>query len=82
MLKIKLVAARLSLSVSKVYELIDDGLLPVHRLGGTALRVSEEDLKSFIERSRETKKRGEGKAQAWQPRASPTPRVKLKNIKL
>ena len=82
MLKVKQVASRLSLSVSKVYELIDDGLLPVHRLGGTALRVSEEDLKSFIEASRQTKKRGEGRAQDWTPKARPSPRVKLKHIKL
>lgn len=81
-LKVKQVAARLSLSVSKIYELIEEGHLPVHKLGGTALRVSEEDLKSFIETSRVDGKRGAGKAQSLPPRARPTPRVKLKHIKL
>jgi excisionase family DNA binding protein len=47
MLRVKDVAARLNLSVAKVYELLDKGGLAHFRFGG-AIRVSEEQLQAFI----------------------------------
>jgi excisionase family DNA binding protein len=48
MLKVSQVANRLNLSQSKVYELIESGDLPHHRLG-SAIRVSEEQLAAFLD---------------------------------
>jgi len=47
MLKVSQVASRLNLSVSKTYELIENGELGHHRLGG-AIRVSERQLAEFL----------------------------------
>jgi excisionase family DNA binding protein len=48
MLKVKQVAERLNLSAAKVYELLGAGRLPHYRLDG-AIRVSEEQLKHYLE---------------------------------
>jgi|FLYL01.1.fsa_nt_gi excisionase family DNA binding protein len=47
MLKVSEVASRLSLSPSKVYELVEKGKLPHYRIGGS-IRVSEEQLSEFL----------------------------------
>ena len=48
MLRVKQVAERLNLSLSKVYQLIDGCRLPHHRFGG-AIRISEEQMAAFLE---------------------------------
>lgn len=74
MLKVKQVANRLSLSQSKVYELVESGDLPHHRIGG-AIRVSEEQLTEYLE----TTRRERGPA----PQQRKTgPRPKLSRIRL
>jgi len=50
-LKISEVAERLNLSPSKVYEIVAGGKLIAHRFDGS-LRISEEDLQSYIESCR------------------------------
>ena len=47
MLKVSQVANRLNLSISKTYELIEQGQLGHHRLG-SAIRVSESQLEEFL----------------------------------
>ncbi len=77
MLTVKQVAARLSISASSVYLLIENGRLAYHRLGvhRGAIRVSEEDLATYLSECREM--------QAGKPDASPPPsRRKLKHIRL
>lgn len=66
MLKVSEVARRLNVSQSKVYELIEAGQLTHHRIGG-AIRVSEEQLATFLE---ETKR---GKRDAEPRKSSPRP---------
>lgn len=74
MLKVSEVALRLNLSPSKVYELIDDGELAHHRIGG-AIRVSEEQLAEFLD---ETKRdRRESRRRRSQPRPPPLRHVHL-----
>lgn len=51
MLKISEVAKRLNLSGSKVYELVEQGKLGHHRMGG-AIRVSEEQLQRFLDETK------------------------------
>jgi excisionase family DNA binding protein len=54
MLTVKQVAARLALSPSQVYALCASGRLAHHRFGGQgrgAIRVTEEQLASFVEAS-------------------------------
>lgn len=51
MLRVKEVAARLNLSESKVYELIESGQLPHHRFGG-AIRVSEVQIAEFLDETK------------------------------
>jgi excisionase family DNA binding protein len=46
-LRVKQVAERLNLSISKTYELLEKGALPHHRFGG-AIRVSEEQIAAFL----------------------------------
>jgi len=51
LLSIKEVAKRLKISVSKTYALVARGELPSYQIG-TCRRVSEEDLKKFLEQCR------------------------------
>ena len=64
MLKVSQVAKRLNLSGSKVYELIEQGKLFHHRMGG-AIRVSEEQLQRFLEETKRERSPSENR----QPRA-------------
>lgn len=48
LLRVAEIAKRLSISSSKVYQLIEKGELPHHRIGG-AVRVSEEQLAAYLE---------------------------------
>ena len=52
MLKVQEVANRLSVSAQTVYRLIDNGELPAIRVGRHRLRVEEQSLERFIEKSR------------------------------
>lgn len=70
MLRVSDVARRLSLSESKVYELVEGRLLAHHKIGG-AIRVSEQQLAEFLE---ETKR--ERGARERQTRQLPRPRLK------
>ncbi|NDR55663.1 MULTISPECIES: helix-turn-helix domain-containing protein [Aliiruegeria] len=47
MLKVEQVAKELQLSVRTVRRLIEEGVIPVHRIG-RSVRVSEDDLKRYI----------------------------------
>lgn len=76
MLKVRQVADRLSLSESAVRNLIDKGDLSHHRLGG-AIRVSEEDLKDYLNEAR--RERGAISTTRKYPRPR---KVKLRHIKL
>ncbi len=48
LLRVAEVAERLSLSPSKIYELVESGALPHHKIGGS-IRVSEEQLARYLE---------------------------------
>lgn len=69
MLTVKTVAERLSLSLAKVYELIQSGELPCHRFG-RSVRVSEEQLRQFLNETR-----------VKPVRAIPLTRPRLKHLK-
>lgn len=68
MLTVKMVAEKLSLSLAKVYELIQSGELPCHRFG-RSVRVSEEQLRQFLNETR------------VKARAIPLTRPRLKHLK-
>lgn len=51
LLKVGEAAERLSLSVSKVYQLLEAGTLAHHRIGG-ALRISEEQLRQYLDQTK------------------------------
>lgn len=74
MLRVKQVAERLSLSQSKVYELVENLELPHHKIGG-AIRVSEDQLAGFLE---ETKR--ERQEQPPCKRKTHRPRLVLKHL--
>lgn len=74
MLKVSDVASLLNLSASKVYELIDEGKLAHHRIGG-AIRVTEEQLAEFLE---ETKRERRGS----KPRSAPPRPPPLRHVRL
>lgn len=74
MLSVKQVAERLNLSRQCVYALIDSGEIPAHRFGvgrGT-IRVSAEDLNTYVDSARLSK--GGERVSA--------PRLQLKHINL
>ncbi len=75
MLTVKEVAARLKVSVATVYNLVAQGKLACHRIGTGrgAVRVSEDQLRSFLERT-------EQKTAGAEPRR-PAPRVKLNHLR-
>ena len=53
MLRVKEVAARLGCSLSTAYQLIDSGRLLSHQVGmRKGIRVSEEDLRAYLEQCR------------------------------
>lgn len=66
MLKVSQVAKLLNLSNSKVYELVEQGHLAHHRMGG-AIRVSEEQLAQFLD---------ETKQERGKPKSRPRPGVR------
>jgi len=76
LLKVTDVQARLNVSQSTVYALIESGKLHCHRIGRGrgAVRVSEEDLQAFLANCRSEQQREA-------PRCA-TPRVKLKHLRL
>lgn len=74
MFRVKQVAERLTLSASKIYEMIESGELPHHRFGG-AIRVSEEQIVDYMNR---TKRERTSAA----PAKVAGPRPRLKHIKL
>jgi len=71
MLRVKAVAERLSLSLSAVYALIESCALPHYKIGG-AIRVSEEQLRTFLEE----------REQRPAPAKKTGPRPALKHIRL
>ncbi|HUY33191.1 MAG TPA: helix-turn-helix domain-containing protein [Pirellulales bacterium] len=75
MLKVSQVASKLSLSVSKIYELIERRELSHHRMDG-AIRVSEEQLAEYLERT----KRERGAAEVRIPQRRPRREVVLKHL--
>lgn len=52
MLSVAAAAARLGISRMTLYGLIDRGDLLAYRIAGTILRISEDDLHQFLQRSR------------------------------
>jgi excisionase family DNA binding protein len=75
MLTVSDVATRLHVSKSIIYQLIESGMLPCHRIGigrGT-IRVSESDLDAYLDSCRE----GPPEPRDRRPR-----RARLKHIKL
>lgn len=77
MLTIKQVAERLQISANTVYRLVQKGRISSFRIGENegAIRVSEEDLASFIESCRQEQR-------CVEPRTRPLPATKLKHIRL
>lgn len=75
LLRVSEVARRLHISPASVYQLIQKGTLPCHRVGpnGGAIRVSVEDLERFLTGCRHEKS-GEPKVVAS--------RVKLKHLRI
>lgn len=57
MLSVKEVADRLSLSVGAVYKAVQHGELACHRFG-TAIRITDEQLNAYLERTRTGKTAG------------------------
>lgn len=51
MMRVSEIAERLSLSQSKIYELVESGALPHHKIGGS-IRVSEEQLARYLDSTR------------------------------
>lgn len=76
LLTVKDVAARLNVSLSCVYQLVEAGRLPHHRigLGRGAIRCSESDLSEYLAGNRESSQVSES--------ARPPARTKLKHIKV
>jgi excisionase family DNA binding protein len=76
LLKLSEVSQRLNCSLSNVYALVDSGKLPVIRTGGfgKGYRVSEDDLRTFIDSCRKQETR------PWP--ATTKPIQKLRNIRL
>ena len=73
MLRVKQAADRLSLSESKIYELVSRGEFHHHRMGG-AIRFSEEQVQHYLEET----KRERGNA----PPKRQTPRPRLRHIRV
>jgi len=73
---VKDVAQRLNVSPSCIYQLVETGKIPHHRigLGRGAIRFSEEDIESFLNSSRNL-------TSGEQPPQRPA-RQKLKHLKL
>ena len=71
------VAARLQISTSSVYLLVEHGQLPHHRVGARrgAIRVSEDDLAAYLHGCRE-------KPREQPVKAAPPSKSKLKHLKL
>jgi excisionase family DNA binding protein len=74
-LTVKEVAAKLRLSLSKTYALLDSGMLGYYQLDGSK-RVSEDQLQRFLEAS-EKRERGH-----ISPDRRQQPRPRLSHIKL
>lgn len=51
MLKVAQVAARLNLSSSRIYEMVEKGEITYHRIGG-AIRFTEEAIETLLEETR------------------------------
>ena len=58
LMKIKELAARLSVSIPSAYRLLHSGAIPPVRVGERSVRVREQDVERFIREHR----RGKGKA--------------------
>jgi excisionase family DNA binding protein len=71
-LTVKVVAERLALSVSKVYQLIEVGDLAHYRLGG-AIRVSDEQLTEYLQGT---------ERKPGRPQSKPGSRPRLKHLTL
>ena len=74
LLTVKDVAARLNVSSSLVYQIVEGGKLPVHRIGNGrgSIRFRSEDIEAYVDECRVEK-------QAPAPRQR---RPRLKHIKL
>ncbi len=72
MLKVSELAKRLSLSESKIYQLVEEGKLSHHRFGG-AIRFSEEQIAAYLEETRQ-ERREDQKAEPF--------RYQLKHVRL
>jgi excisionase family DNA binding protein len=74
LLRVSEVARTLHISPSSVYELIQRGTLPCHRVGprGGAIRVSSEDLDKFVQQCRHAVEHRERQA---------VQRVRLKHLR-
>ena len=75
LLTVRQVAERLNVSASCVYQLVESGKIPNHRigLGRGAIRVSEADLEEYLASCHREK-------MSEAPRRAP--RLKLKHLKL
>lgn len=76
LLTVKDVAQRLNVSQSCIYQLVETGKIPHHRIGvgRGAIRFTEDDLADYLQNARELAKHGGTQ--------SPSGRPKLKHIKL
>ncbi|TWT96127.1 Helix-turn-helix domain protein [Botrimarina colliarenosi] len=56
LLTVAMVAERLRVSRTTVYQLVESGKLGAHRIGGGrgAIRVSEDELAAYLQRCRDT----------------------------
>ena len=76
LLTVKDVASRLNVSQSCIYQLVETGKIPHHRIGvgRGAIRFTEDDIAEYLDRNRSQPASGR------QPNS--TTRPKLKHIKL
>jgi excisionase family DNA binding protein len=74
LLRVREAAGKLDLSASTIYDLIQKGALPCHRVGpkGGAIRISAEDLENYLRQCRR-----EANREQW----TPARRVKLKHLR-
>jgi len=78
LLTVKDVAGRLNVSPSCIYQLVETGKIPHHRIGvgRGAIRFTEDDIAEYLQNARELAASGGLK------RTTGRPKLKLKHIKL
>jgi excisionase family DNA binding protein len=78
---VKEAAKILSVSQSWLYERASSEEIPHHKLGGTAIRFTTEDIDEILEESKRTKQE-RGEPQPRKKSVAPRSRIRLKHVKI